>query len=150
MTNPDNFGLGIPVEALRPVVKRFATPATGLSRADLWAFAATVAADVAPHGNVSSAINFTMNWYGRVDCENANDQCFNDVGARVPCAFTAGPFRPTPSVTFNTKQTFKYFAEQFNFDANDTVTIMGMHNLGHLAKNVSRIRLPSCFTRDGF
>lgn len=136
LEDPQNYGLGIPIDALGTVVARFATPETGLSRADLWAFAATIATDIAPHGKISEPVNFTMNWYGRIDCEKANQICYNAQGQQVPCSATRGPYRETPSVTYNTQQTHDYFAREFNFSVDDTVTIMGMHNLGHLAKNV--------------
>jgi hypothetical protein len=140
MTNLDNTGLGIPIDAIQPVVEMFALPQYGLSRADIWAFAATVAADVASNGTTPEPIDFTMNWVGRVDCENAHSVCYNSNGHAVSCSYKTGPARTTPSVTFNTQQTFGYFQQYFNFTPEDATAIMGFHTLGKLSKNVRFLR----------
>jgi hypothetical protein len=130
------------VDALDPVVTQFVKPGSGVSRADMWAFAASVAADAAPHGaEVTQPINFTITSVGRVDCENANKKCVNAKGKQVPCSATAGPYRLTPSVNYNAQQTFEYFGNEFDFSQDDTVTIMGIHALGRLAKNVSFVKM---------
>jgi hypothetical protein len=98
-----------------------------------------VGADVANHGTITQPINFTQNWFGRIDCENANSVCLNAAGQSVPCSATAGPHRTLPSPEFNSDQVFSYFATNFGFNEQQTVTIMGAHTCGHLVKNVSSL-----------
>jgi hypothetical protein len=138
LSDPNNNGLGHPISVLDPVVAEFATPSTGLSRADVWALATMVGADVANHGNITKPINFTQDWFGRVDCENANSVCLNAKGLPVACSETAGPHHDMPSPTFNSPAVFSYFANNFGFTERQTVTIMGAHTCGHLVKNVGR------------
>ena len=92
------------------MVQKFANNETGLSRADIWALAVTVGVDVADHGSITQPINFTMNWFGRVDCENVNQVCLNMNGEPQPCTSTQGPTRIHASPTFNTDDVFDYFA----------------------------------------
>ncbi len=121
---------------LDPVVQEFATNETGLSRADVWALAVIVGADVANHGTIHQPISFDMNWFGRINCEDANTECFNAQGATVPCSATVGPLRHMPSPEFNSEQVFSYFAQEYGFDERQTVTIMGAHTVGHLVTEV--------------
>jgi len=95
-----------------------------LSRADIWALAAFVGADVAKHGTITKPITFTQSWYGRVDCEKANSVCYNAKGAKVPCSATAGPHRTLPSTKFDSALTFGYFYDNFGFNERQTITIM--------------------------
>ncbi len=136
LSNPANNGLADPISVLDPIVQQFATLATGLSRADIWAIAAMVGADAANHGQITQPINFTQNWFGRVDCENANSVCLNAAGQSVQCSETLGPNRVIPSATFNTAAVFSYFASNFGFNQRQTVAIMGVHTVGRLLKNV--------------
>ena len=136
MTNPNNLGIGTAISALDDVVQKFANNRTGLSRADIWALAVTVGADVADHGSVTQPINFTMNWFGRVDCENVNQVCLNMHGVVQPCTKTNGPTRIHASPTFNTDDVFNYFATHFSFNQRQTVAIMGAHTVGRMAKSV--------------
>lgn len=123
--------------ALDAVVQQFANISTGLSRADIWALAATVGADVANHGTITQPINFTMNWFGRVDCENANEICHDASGTVVPCTSTFGPFRQHPLPTFNSDDVLTYFDTHFGFNQRQTVAIMGAHTVGRMSKVVS-------------
>jgi hypothetical protein len=136
LTNPDNNGLDVPIDVLAPVVQQFATDQTGLSRADIWALAATVGVDVAGHGVVTQPISFTMNWYGRVDCGVANKVCRNFKGVSVPCIAKQGPARVAPSVNLNSEGVMQYFAQNFNFTERQTITIMGAHTVGSLRRAV--------------
>jgi hypothetical protein len=144
LSDPANNGLAIPISVLDSVVQQFATPSTGLSRADIWALATMVGADVANHGNITQPISFTQNWFGRVDCESANSVCLNANGQSVSCSERAGPHRAMPSATFNSPAVFSYFANNFGFTERQTVTIMGAHTCGSLAKNVSLFRVRTC------
>lgn len=138
LANPDNNGLAHPISVLDPVVQQFANPTLGVTRADIWALAAMVGADVAPHGSLSQPVNFTMNWFGRVNCEDANTVCRNNVGQVVACTSTAGPGRIMASPNFDSQGVFGYFATNFGFDERQTVAIMGAHSVGHMVQSVRK------------
>ncbi len=139
MSNPDNNGIGNAIGVLDPVVQQFANSSTGLSRSDIWALAVTVGVDVADHGTITQPINFTMDWFGRVDCENANEVCRNMFGEVVACISTLGPSRIHAQPTFNSDDVFNYFDTHFGFDQRQTVTIMGAHTVGRMNKTVGLI-----------
>lgn len=126
-------------------MEQFANTSSGLSRADIWALAATVAADVADHGDTTKPINFTMPWYGRVNCEDANTVCHNRFGDITPCSATFGPSRNMASPNLNSNTLFAYFANEFGFDERQTVAIMGVHTVGRLAPTVSQRRFAKLF-----
>lgn len=136
LSNPDNTGLEPAIAAINPVVEEFANNETGLSRADIWALATTVAVDVAPHGAVRQPISFTMPWYGRVDCENARSECVDHFGNPQPCSATAGPSRSMANPNFNTVSLHQYFNYEFGFDPDQVVAIMGAHSVGHMVPAV--------------
>ena len=135
MSDPNNNGLAEPIAMLKPVVEKYCTKETGLTRADVWAIAAMVGADVAKHGR-ASPIRFTQNWYGRVNCEDANSVCYNAAGHQVECSATAGPYRMMPSTSLNSSGVFSYFNKYFGFNEQQTVCIMGAHTVGHSLKEV--------------
>jgi len=137
LTDVHNNGLAHPIEVLAPVVAQFANATTGVTRADIWALAAAVGADVANHGQTNQPVHFTMNWFGRVNCEDANPVCRDAQGVSVPCSPTVGPARHMPSTSFDSPSLFQYFATEFGFNKRQVVAIMGAHTIGRLAKNVS-------------
>jgi len=66
MSNPDNAGLEIPIGALRPIVTQYATPTTGLSRADIWALASLTGAKISETrtiGRVSQLLSFLIYFF---------------------------------------------------------------------------------------
>jgi hypothetical protein len=141
LTDINNNGLAHPISVLEPVVAQFENASMGVSRADIWALAAMVGADVAPHGTTTQPINFTMNWFGRVNCENANTVCTNAQGTAVPCTATVGPARNMPSVNFDSPSLFSYFATEYvSLTQRQVVALMGAHTVGHLMKNVRHKR----------
>jgi hypothetical protein len=136
LTDTDNYGLASPISALDPVVQEFENPIFGVSRADIWALAAMVGADVAPRGTLTRPVNFTQNWFGRVNCEIANTVCRNNLGKVVACSETAGPAHVMPSPNLSSQGVLDYFSTNFGFDARQTVTIMGAHTLGRMLPSV--------------
>lgn len=138
LKNPENNGLEFPIDVLEPVVQQFSNSHTGLSRADIWALAAITGVDVAGHGVTTKPISFTMNWYGRVDCEVANKVCRNGQGVSVPCTAKQGPARNPPVVNLNSTGVMQYFKDNFNFTQRQTIAIMGAHTVGSLRRAVSR------------
>jgi catalase (peroxidase I) len=76
LSNSDNAGLDIPINTIRPIVDKYTTPFYGLSRADIWALAALVSAEIS-----QNSIAFPMEYVGRVDCENAQDVCLKENGS---------------------------------------------------------------------
>ena len=133
MSNQANLGLAKPINALTDVVSQHAVD--GVSRADIWALAATVGADVLQKSN--SRIDFLFNTWGRVDCENTGLPCFDENGNSVTCNATAGWHRVHPGHNMFTADVYQFFADQFGFDQTDTITIMGAHTIGTLATAVS-------------
>lgn len=125
LSNPDNNGLHIPINALKPIVDKYTTPAYGLSRADIWALAALVGAEIS-----QSSIAFPMEFVGRIDCENAQDVCYKEDGSVQPCQENRGPHRPLPSADMTTSELLHWFSSHFQFSAKETTAIMGAHTIG--------------------
>ena len=128
----NNRGLARPVDELRPVVEEFAIE--GVTRADIWALAATVGADMAQG---REEVEFEFATYGRVTCEDSNDTCRRQGGEEVPCDETHGPFRPSPSPDLTTHGLLTFFDETFGFSMEETIAIMGAHTLGRLRRDNS-------------
>ncbi len=135
MPDTDNNGLAHPIATLAPVVAQFENKSVGVSRADIWALAAMVGAAVAKDGGAN--VNFTQDWFGRLNCEDANSVCTNAAGAVVACSATAGPARNLPSPNLDSEGVFSFFAQNFGFNERQTVAIMGAHTVGHAVRNVS-------------
>lgn len=132
MTNPDNAGLDIPIDALKPVVDMFTH--YQVTRADIWVLAGLEGSRGAqPNGGLDNR-NFSMDWYGRPNCEDINtaSAC---VGGQ--CTPDRGPHRELPSPSLDTHGLLNYFDVQFDFSDRDTVAIMGAHTLGTLERKNS-------------
>mmetsp|Transcript_3807 Transcript_3807/g.8577 ORF Transcript_3807/g.8577 Transcript_3807/m.8577 type:complete len:354 (+) Transcript_3807:2470-3531(+) len=131
LDNVNNNGLLHPIQQLGPVVNAYAQH--GVSRADIWALAATTGADVAQG---REQVNFDFDFYGRVNCEDAASaagvECTNADGQVVPCDATHGPHRVLPSPDLNTHGVMEYFRLTFGFTMEQTVALMGAHTLGGL------------------
>ena len=110
LNDPDNNGLDIPIEALQDIVGKYHAT-DGLSTADIWALAALTAAEVSQPS--TGKILFPFEWYGRVDC----------VGPDT----TSSKF---PSPNLSTEGLLDFFDTTFDFNAEETVAIMGAHTLG--------------------
>ena len=114
---PDNNGLVEPIDALAPI----AAQRTLLSRADVWALAATWSAETMqdPTGNY---VLFPFTHYGRVDCGD-------DSMAKL------GPTQElVPSTEFTTLELLHFFATAFDFTPRETVAIMGAHSVGQASR----------------
>ena len=125
LSNPDNAGLDVPIDALRNIIDKYASPAYGISRADIWAFAALVGSEISQND-----ISFPMEYIGGVDCENAHEVCYKDNGVEQPCQENRGPHRPLPEPDMTTSQLLHWFSQRFDFSARETTAIMGAHTLG--------------------
>jgi hypothetical protein len=142
MSNQANLGLAKPMDALTGVVSRHAM--NGVSRADIWALAATVGVDVTQNPN--SRIDFPFNTWGRVNCEDRGSPCLDENGNSVTCSSTQGPHRNHPGVNMFTADLYNFFANEFGYTPTDTITIMGAHTIGVIAVEVRY--LPSPHSRD--
>jgi Peroxidase len=111
LSNPSNFGLNIPIEALEPVVQNVGA---FLTIGDVWALAGSVAARVSQKDTFAQ---FPLQFVGRRQCEG---------GAS---ASKAGPHRQLPSAHFTTKKVLEFFSNNFGFSAEDTAAILGSHSL---------------------
>lgn len=123
LNNADNRGLLEPIEAILGIVNRYKK---WYSRADIWAMATLVSADRAlmvldSDGGIvderPDGIHFPMNYVGRKDCEGANAM---GVG---------GPAIEMPSNDLTTHELLDFFSEEFGFNADETVAIMGAHSV---------------------
>jgi len=109
MNHPDNAGLEPSVDYLE--VKAPAWLAAGLSKADLYALAAMVAANMAL-GNAGWQTDLSNFEIGRTDCDPSS------VSTELE-AFPDSHVSP-----------FTFFADNFGFSARETTVIMGAHTLG--------------------
>jgi len=134
LLNLDNFGLEVPIGALDHVVASYAK--RNVTRADIWALAAHIAADVAQQDQPGKA-EYSFDWYGRPTCETINTVCFNEKKHEVPCSATRGPHRELPSPNLDTHGVLKYFDETFGLDAEETTILMGVHSLGRVQRTNS-------------
>ena len=112
LTNADNAGLDIPIDALRSVVTTHEQSDGGLSRADIWALAAITGADFTRPGN---DIFFSMEYFGRINCEENNaTACLDADGNDVPCAETRGPHRELPPADIDTEDLLDFSVMPLN------------------------------------
>jgi hypothetical protein len=124
LDNPANNGLGPGIQALAPIVDQYESTTLGVSRADLWAYAALVAAEVS-----QNSILFTDGFnIGRVNCENSGNP--------------ADQFGDFPADDIDTHEILQYFADHFGFDAQETVAIMVSFKWQLLA--VHNMQNPTC------
>lgn len=69
----DNRGLNEPVELLFPLVQKYQHK---FSRADVWAYCAVIATDMAVVENRPDDLHFYMHYVGRKDCDGADEKGF--------------------------------------------------------------------------
>ena len=122
MNNPDNKGLEEPMNAIFPIVEKYKD---SLSRADIWAMATLVSADLALVEGRPEGLQFPMRYIGRKDCEGAT---VRGVG---------GPDNMLPSNHVTTHELLDFFSEKFNFDTEETVIIMGVHAVATVHRDIS-------------
>jgi hypothetical protein len=135
MTNGDNNGLDIPINALDPIVQTYANKNTNLSRADIWALAALTGADTSQ--GKGGQVSFPMSWYGRVNCEDTQTTCYNSNNQVQLCNATRGPNRSLPSPDLTTVDLLHWFSVNFGYNSSETVAIMGAHSIGTLSRKNS-------------
>ena len=123
LNNPDNNGLLEPIEEIADIVEAYKE---WYSRADVWAMATLVSADKSlvvldDDGNLVESrpegITFPMTHIGRKDCEGADHR---GIG---------GPEVDMPSNDLSTHELLEFFSDEFSFDADETVAIMGAHSV---------------------
>jgi hypothetical protein len=83
--------------------------------------------------------DFAFTEFGRLDCENVLDACFNEDGEEHECSVKRGPFHHIPGVNTGTHELFEFFKDEFGFNTRETVAIMGAHTIGQLARENSGI-----------
>jgi hypothetical protein len=147
MTFADNAGLHIPIDALRPIVNNHESADLGISRADIWAMAALIGADVAQTRS-EIKVDFAMEFIGRVNCESTGRLCLDFNGTARECRDTLGPHVPLPEPDITTDELFHFFFEEFGLDVQETVALMGAHTLGSLNKTHSGYDAPNGWVRD--
>jgi len=70
LKNPDNAGLREIMELLLPIYQKYKHC---LSRSDLWAYAALIAADMAVVGHRPKGLHFPFTHVGREDCHDSDE-----------------------------------------------------------------------------
>jgi hypothetical protein len=131
MSNPENNGLQPAIQSLAPIVAALENNALGISRADLWAYAALVAAE-----RSQTSIIFTDDFrVGRKNCETIGTCSSTDP---VFCA-SNGPDQASdfPSSDLTTHGLLTFMSDHFGFNADQTVAIMGAHSIGRALPNNS-------------
>lgn len=127
MSNLDNTGLLIPIDALAPVVSTYRG---NLSRADIWALATIVAAEEAQRRD--DHIPMPFEWVGRTDCSSATGK--------------TGPAQNLPPVDLTTHELMKFFLDNFGLSTRETVALMGAHTIGQLRQQNSGFIGPDGWT----
>lgn len=147
MTFADNAGLEVPIEALQPIVDQYENPLFNISRADIWALAALVGADVAQERS-ETKVNFALEFIGRKNCEDIFTQCFDQDGNERECSATLGPHVHLPEPDITTEELFHFFNSEFGFSVQETVALMGAHTLGVLSRTNSGFNGTNGWVRD--
>lgn len=137
LNNHENFGLEKPIDALETVVAQHGSV---LSRADIWALAATVGTDVTQ--DPDDRIDFPFVWWGRVDCEAKATPCLGPNEEEVPCTAKHGPHHEHPTIHLNTAELYHFFSTEFGFDTREAIVAMGAHTIGTLSVEVSAALIP--------
>ena len=73
MSSPDNARLEIPLDALRLIVTKLATPTTGLLQADIWALAGLMGVEISQA--CPPIILFLFQFIGHIDCNGLLYRC---------------------------------------------------------------------------
>lgn len=120
MDNPDNKGLLEPIEALYYVYKDWKDC---YSRADVWALATLVSADVCLLHDRPKGVHFPLTYIGREDCSGANDM---GIG---------GPHVDMAGSDMTNHELITWFYDHFGFTTEETVTIMGAHTIAIAARH---------------
>jgi len=85
MSSPDNAGLEIPIDALRPIVAQYATRTTGLSRADIWALAGLTGAEISRTRLLYNIISTPIHWPRRLQRFSRSRSCLRHATTRLDC-----------------------------------------------------------------
>jgi hypothetical protein len=127
VSNPDNRGLVMPIDALAPLVDEYGSQ--GLSRTSMWMLSAVVAADVAES---HVGLDFPFQWIGTKTCQELNNNnCGNDhAGNQASCTQSSAPNRQLCHGTSGTTTILEFFQREFNFNAQQVAAIMGAHSVG--------------------
>jgi Peroxidase len=140
LTNPDNKGLDVPINALTPIVTKY----KGLmSRTDVWVLATLVGSQVSQPKNADFKVDFALTEFGRIDCEKQQSVCRNEAGVSHGCSATRGPHRVLPGANTNSHDLFAFFSNNFGFNQRETVAILGAHTIGVLNRKNSGIDGPN-------
>lgn len=106
MGNPDNAGLDIPINLLKPIAAAYANR---LTRADVWALAGITSLNF-----LGATPSLPFQFYGRETCNNA---LVGDTSIVMPGAH------------MTTAELLAFFQKNFGFNSDETVAIMGVHTL---------------------
>jgi hypothetical protein len=129
--NPDNNGLNIPIDALESLVAEYERD--GVTRADIWALAATVG--VAKSQGPNEALPYSFHWYGRTNCEDNGFTCPVSNPSCDPSR--TGPDQALPSSHLTTSGILHFFFEEFGFSDRETAALMGVHSIGTASRQNS-------------
>lgn len=124
LKNEANSGLLPAVQTLAPIVAEFENKVLGVSRADIWAYATLLGAEVS-----QNEIVFTDSFVvGRKNCEVVGTCSSKDP---IFCA-SNGPDQLSdfPDSDLTTHQLLAFMLDHFGYNADDTVAIMGAHSIG--------------------
>jgi hypothetical protein len=129
LNNPDHNGIDIPMQALESIVQKYTVDQnSGLTRADIYALAATTAADVSQSS--SARVDYPFSWFGRKNCEDIHTVCLDSQNQATTCDATHGPHQSMPSSSSTTEELLSFFSDNFGFNASQTVALFGAHSLG--------------------
>ena len=142
LTNPDNKGLDVPINALANIVANH-DGITPLTRADIWTIAAITGANWA---NPENQFFVEFKYFDRTNCENRGTPCLGQYGQDVGCSATRGPHRDIPSANLDTEDLLDFFSNEFGFTDQQAIAIMGAHTIGVASQSNSGYKGPIGWT----
>lgn len=130
LTEPDNNGLEIPMQALSSIVSIYGGDT--LSRADIWALAGLVGAEM-----TQAQQKFELDYIGRTICEATGQPCLDGDNNPRECREDLGDAHQMPHSNLINHEILEFFADNFGFNAQEVVALMGAHSVGTLTKSHS-------------
>ncbi len=81
---------------------------------------------------VTFIIHGSLDYVGRIDCEETGRECFDDNSNIQECRQDLGDSRALPDANLLTHEILEFFSNNFGFTAQETVALMGVSYYTHV------------------